>query len=60
VDRGLSPLGSREVEMQRQPIDIDRDKMVAIARKIATPDQPKALADAGNRQVSRQRGGTKP
>lgn len=37
-----------------------RDKMLAIARKTATPEQRKALADAPDGQASRRRGGTKP
>jgi hypothetical protein len=37
-----------------------RDKMLAVARKTATPEQRKALANAANRQASRRRGGTKP
>ena len=36
-----------------------RDKMLAIARKTATPEQRTALADAPDRQASRRRGGTK-
>jgi len=36
-----------------------RDTMLAIARKAATPEQRKALADAPDRQTSRRRGGTK-
>jgi hypothetical protein len=37
-----------------------RDKMLTVARKTATPEQRKALADAPDRQASRRRGGTKP
>lgn len=37
-----------------------RDKMLAVARKTATPEQRKALADAPDGQASRRRGGTKP
>jgi hypothetical protein len=37
-----------------------RDKMLAIARKTATPDQRKALAEVANRQASVQRRGVKP
>ncbi len=38
----------------------DRDTMLALARKTATPEQRKALADAANRQANRRRGETKP
>jgi hypothetical protein len=37
----------------------NRDTMLAIARKAATPEQRKALAGAPERQASRRRGGTK-
>jgi hypothetical protein len=37
-----------------------RDKMLAVARKTATPEQRQALADAPDRQARRRRGGTKP
>jgi hypothetical protein len=37
-----------------------RDKMLAVARKTATPEQRKALADAPDGQASRRHGGTKP
>jgi len=37
-----------------------RDKMLAVARKNATPEQRQALADAPDRQARRRRGGTKP
>ncbi|MCU0661713.1 MAG: hypothetical protein MUC50_05230 [Myxococcota bacterium] len=37
-----------------------RDKMLVAARKIATPEQRKALADSADQQASRRRGGTKP
>jgi hypothetical protein len=37
-----------------------RDKMLAVARKTATPEQRKALFDAPARHASRPRGGTKP
>lgn len=37
-----------------------RDKMLAVARKTATPEQRKALTDAPDGQASRRRGGTKP
>jgi hypothetical protein len=32
-----------------------RDKMLAVARKTATPEQRKALADAAHRQAGRRR-----
>ena len=36
-----------------------RDKMLAVARKTATPEQRKALAAAQDQQASRRRGGTR-
>jgi len=36
-----------------------RDKMLAVARKTATPEQRKALAAARDQQASRRRGGTR-
>jgi len=37
-----------------------RDKMLAVARKTATPEQRKALTEAADRQPSRRRERTKP
>jgi hypothetical protein len=37
--------------MARQPIEIDRDNMLADACNTATTDQGKAFADVGDRAV---------
>ena len=51
---------ARITSLLKHHYNYGRDKMLVAARKTATPEQRKALADSADQQASRRRGGTKP
>jgi len=46
LDRGLSPLGARQMTMTRKPIQIDRDKLRTAVRKLGNEYVFNMLDDA--------------